>query len=617
LDALKQAGEAMSGALDTARDAIARHLPPGKSPEELYPFEYNFIAPVAMLKGTPVHDLPRLAWIRKFVQVTARVLDNMRKVKGKSEGAAEKLASLVEASPLRLLFQNAKELRDAEVETVRASLAARGAEAEASFFGSALALLRSVAEEIKNEPAQSPGDFGPYRDLFVEIPLPKIADDFQSDAVFAELRVAGPNPTSLFRASSLAECLGLSEEAYREIVSGDSLATALREGRLYALDYRGKTQTLSGTYLQWQKYTAAPRALFAVPPRGMGLVPVAILPAENAALVTPRDGSAWELAKSVVNVADANYHELVCHLGRTHLVVEPFVVSTKRKLPEAHPLRRLLEPHFEGTLFINWAAGQYLVAPGGFVDILLSGTVDADRVAAVLGTASRSFHDSYLPRWLAAQGVEDASKLPHYPFRDDALLLWEAIGAWTRDYTALYWPDAASIAKDEALQAWARELASFEGGRVSGFGEEKDGTIKTPEYLAGALQMLIFTGSAQHAAVNFPQGDLMDYAPAMPLAGYTALPKGEVSAEAWRQYLPPREQALNQINILYILGSVYHTRLGDYEDGAFTDEKVRPALRAFQERLRAIESEITRRNEARSVPYHYLLPSQIPQSINV
>ena len=58
---------------------------------------------------------------------------------------------------------------------------------------------------------------------------------------------------------------------------------------------------------------------------------------------------AWDKAKTAVQAADGNYHEAVSHLGQTHLVVEAFVMATENQL-SGHPVAKLLQPHFEGTL---------------------------------------------------------------------------------------------------------------------------------------------------------------------------------------------------------------------------------------------------------------------------
>ena len=89
-------------------------------------------------------------------------------------------------------------------------------------------------------------------------------------------------------------------------------------------------------------------------------------------------------------------------------------------------------------------------------------------------------------------------------------------------YLQLYYPDERTIAADTELQAWARELISPDRGRVDGFGQ--DGGIQTRDYLIEVVTTLLFTASAQHAAVNFPQRGIMSYAPAMPLATYAPTP---------------------------------------------------------------------------------------------
>ena len=70
---------------------------------------------------------------------------------------------------------------------------------------------------------------------------------------------------------------------------------------------------------------------------------------EDTPILTPQSGKyAWLFAKTIVQIADANYHEAVTHLGRTHLFVGPFAIATRRQLLDHHPLSLLLRPHFEG-----------------------------------------------------------------------------------------------------------------------------------------------------------------------------------------------------------------------------------------------------------------------------
>jgi hypothetical protein len=127
----------------------------------------------------------------------------------------------------------------------------------------------------------------------------------------------------------------------------DSLAAAGAEGRLYLLDYHELLSVVPAAETEPQKYISAPLALFAVPRGGRSLRPVAIQCGQDPdrfpiftpppAGTTARDW-AWEAAKTVVQVAEGNYHELFVHLARTHLLLEALTVASHRYLAEKHPL---------------------------------------------------------------------------------------------------------------------------------------------------------------------------------------------------------------------------------------------------------------------------------------
>jgi arachidonate 15-lipoxygenase len=467
-----------------------------------------------------------------------------------------------------------------------------------------------------------------YVSEFQTFRLPEIASVYQDDAIFAWMRVAGPNPLVLKRVASPGASFPVTDAQYRSVMGeGDSLASAGKEGRLYLADYKALSQLVPGTAPDQQKYVEAPLALFAVPAAGAPsrlLRPVAIqcaqAPGAASPIFTPSDGVAWEVAKLHVQVADGNFHELISHLGQTHLVLEAFAMATPRQLAPEHPVNVLLTPHFQGTLAINNAAEADLIAPGGPVDNLLAGTIASSTQLAVDAVLSYSVNQQFLPVALAHRGVDDPSTLPSYPYRDDATLLWGAIHTWVSRYLAVYYTSDADVLGDYELQHWIAELSSPSGCGLKDIGE--DGAIRTVAYLADLLTHVIFTASAQHAAVNFPQSSLMSFTPALPLAAYAPAPSitaGLPSSEIF-QHLPPLQQALLQLNVMMLLGGVYYSRLGDYDrniPGAyFTDARVREPLEAFQRELMEIEATIGKRNLQR-FPYVVLLPSQIPQSINI
>ena len=471
-----------------------------------------------------------------------------------------------------------------------------------------------------------------YDSLFVDIRLPQISKRFQEDLIFAYMRVAGPNPLMLQQLSEGDQPLQVTNEKYQQIIErfkfSDSLEAALQEGRLYKADYCLLKDMAQGSFPNnVKKYPGAPLALLAVPPvnsSSRSLIAVAIQcqqpsVSENPPVFTPLDGDNWMIAKTIVNMADSNYHELVSHLGRTHLFVEPFVLATKRKLPAHHKLRILLEPHFEGTILINYGAHKSLIATGGKVDELLASTIEEERVIAVEGAKSylHNFNDVMFPKTLTSHGVGDSAQLPDYPYRDDGRLIWDAIHTWVGAYLSIDYTSDQQLLKDQDLQNWAKELVSDQGGRLKNFGEDASGAIKTLNYLIDAVSSVIFTASAQHAAVNLPQSELMSYAPAFPLALYSPAPTSSEEQGNFMSMLPSVDRAQNQIEVLGLLGSVYYTKLGQYNEGYFKDPKVKPYLGKFQNQLRDIEIEISKKNFSRLMPYKFLLPSQIPQSINI
>ena len=459
-----------------------------------------------------------------------------------------------------------------------------------------------------------------YAEIFRTIGLPPIHRDYQKDEVFAEMRMAGFNPVMLQRVSALDDRFPVTEADFQSVLPGDSLARAGAEGRLFLVDFKALENVENGVFPSGQKYIYAPLALFATELVSRKLVPVAIQckqePAPGNPIFTPDDGINWLIAKTIVSIADANVHEAVSHLARTHLFIEPFVVSTYRQLAANHPLFLLLVPHFENTLAINRESWRHLIADRGAVDKMFGGTIQSTRRLVVAGVQSQVFKEALLPVSLKSRGVDDHQILPHYPYRDDAMLLWEAIHQWVVDYLGLYYKDDSEVAGDFELAAWSTEIVASEGGRLKGLGE--DGRIKTFGDLADAATLIIFTSSVQHAAVNFPQYDLMSYAPNAPLAAYAPAPtqKKGATIDDYLGILPPSDLAELQMELGYMLGSVRYTSLGHYRDEHFEDRRVQAPLRPIPDPAGGNRGD-HRRTEQTRRPYKFLAPSLVPQSINI
>jgi arachidonate 15-lipoxygenase len=565
-----------------------------------YGWSYSKLPPLAMAANVPGAELPAVRWVLHVVDLVMKVIENDYAVARDERVAAQRFAFGREVARLYHEFDR----------------------------GGLDRVLRGVVFAlVEGAGRRRPAALADYAALFKAIPLPAAAADYGDDAVFARLRVAGANPLVIRRLDAPDARLPVGDAELKAATGdGDSLARAHAEGRLYLADYGALANLPPGDFPDGPKFVSPALALFAVPPgggsRSRGLVPVAIQCAQTPTvpLFTPRDGINWQIAKSIVNTADAIVHETIAHLGRTHLMLEPIVVAARRQLDENHPLSVLLSPHFEGTLFINDAAWGILLAKGGPVDALLPFTIEATRDFAVRESVTPPFDDSAPRALFRSRGVDDAERLPEYPYRDDALVVWDAIHAWVAAYLAIYYDGDAAVRADGELQAWIGELTASDGGRMRGIGErtpEGRAAFVTLARLVDTVALIIFTASAQHGAVNAPQYPLMSYAPQAPLARYAPAPTrkdGATEADYLAQ-LPSLAVAQTLLNVSFVLGSMRYSKLGHYGFFYFCDPRVQAPLARFQAQLRTIEATITARNQSR-VPYPFLLPSSIPQSIN-
>ena len=123
---------------------------------------------------------------------------------------------------------------------------------------------------------------------------------------------------------------------------------SFQRGNVYIADYsvlHGMNSMNQDT--EHNNHIAAPMCLFLVQKSG-NMRPIAIQLCQEvgSAIWTPEDGSEdWLLAKLFVRHADF-LHQFVVHMLYCHLAMEPFVVATMRQLPQAHPVYKLLKPHF-------------------------------------------------------------------------------------------------------------------------------------------------------------------------------------------------------------------------------------------------------------------------------
>jgi arachidonate 15-lipoxygenase len=571
-------------------------------------------------RGLPAGEHFGLAWLEELAATGVLLINNSRGFLDKHRG-------------------HATEIRDA----LHEDLKPQGGQLMARLLARIQSIMLwgdGAAEDRKVTRATHLDDFDA---LYAEIALPPIARTYGlKHSLFAHLRVAGANPMQIQGVDRLGDRFPLPDATYRRIMGeGDSLAKAGAEGRLYVTDYAILDGVTGGVFPHGQKYGAAPLAVFAVP-QGISdaraLAPVAIQlgqrPGPDNPIFTPLDDPwAWRIAKAYLNSADSNVHQVVHHLAHTHLVIEPIVIATHRRLAPEHPVSALLVPHFDGTLAINDAAVHHLIALRGGVDALATPPIEVIHDLVAKSVSTWSFRGSMLHTDLAARRVADVEALPDYPYRDDAILVHREIKDFVAGYLALFYASDLDVQQDPELAAWGAEIVAADGGRIRDFGD--GGRFATVADLTDALTHIVFTASAQHAAVNFPQFDLMSYAPVMPMATYRPPPtrKDGLGEEDFFAMLPSIEMAHYQLSLGRLLGGLRHTVLGDRTPmeklgGSFAglghtafgehpvDRQVEEVHERFRRRLRELDGVIDVRNTAR-IGYPYLKPKLIPRSINI
>jgi len=285
---------------------------------------------------------------------------------------------------------------------------------------------------------------------------------------------------------------------------------AIAQGRLYIADDAVLDGCTGGTVDQYRKYLWAPIVVYAWRPEAPGQpgarVVVGIQCGQDPAswpLWQPGDGDSWRMAKVTVASADSQVQGLVVHFGLCHVVMESVALATRRTLARRHPLRALLAAHTEDTLEANDITRSALTPVGGTIDRLQAQSRD-DSLALVV-QAVRDFRrmQSSPPEDFARRGVDDTTALPAYPFRDDQLLLWEAVSQWVEDYVRAYYGDDAAVQRGGELQDFVAEMQGLEQGRLAGIG-----AIQTVQRLVHLMSRIVFgcgspgatAGTAGHAA---------------------------------------------------------------------------------------------------------------------
>uniref|UniRef100_UPI0037E8228A hydroperoxide isomerase ALOXE3 n=1 Tax=Semicossyphus pulcher TaxID=241346 RepID=UPI0037E8228A len=441
---------------------------------------------------------------------------------------------------------------------------------------------------------------------------------WMEDWYFGHQCLNGCNPLLLRQTSVLPPNMSITSDMLRPFLPEDSsLEQELQTGNVYLLDYEVLDGVPANVINGKQTYLSAPLCLFHLNRKGH-LVPIAIQLQQTAGpqnpVFLPSDpGSDWLLAKIFVHNADFQCHQLASHYLRTHMLGELCCVAMLRQLPEPHPLHQLLMPHLRTSLQINFQARASLLAADGVFDKAIGCGLEALPVLLSRASDRISYLSLCAPDDLKERGVD---KLPHSFYAKDALRVWDALHRFVVGWVSLYYRGDNEVQQDSELQNWISDINTHGFNDHSGFPQ----CFHTKAEVSKFVTMIIFSCSALHAAVNFSQLNFALWMPNCP--AYMCRPppqvKGQVTEDDIMSFLPDVNSTCRVLSALSLLSqpAVDFVPLCHYKEAIFKDAPGR-LLEEVQAELRAISDDITERNRGLELPYPYLSPERIENSVAI
>ena len=228
-----------------------------------------------------------------------------------------------------------------------------------------------------------------------------------------------------------------------------------------------------------------------------------------------------------------------------------------RNLPDAHPIFKLLRPHFRYTMAINTKGRLKLMNDGGTVDRTFAIGGEGRRQLMYRGGMAYNIHCTNIKRSVQERGVDDPNILPGYYYRDDGLKIWNAIEDYITDVLNEFYSSDGDVKNDPELQNFARDIYTngFPGHHGSQQGHGFPNVIETKTQLVELCTLIIFTASAQHAAVNFGQYEIYSFSPNSPAGLRLPAPtvKGEANLKTILDALPDIDTAGLAIAVAHML----------------------------------------------------------------
>ncbi|XP_068183028.1 polyunsaturated fatty acid 5-lipoxygenase [Antennarius striatus] len=471
-------------------------------------------------------------------------------------------------------------------------------------------------------------DFADFEKIFWRIKntiSEYVMQHWKEDFMFGYQFLNGCNPVLIKKCTKLPDKFPVTHEMVSVCLERKlTLEQEVEAGNIYIVDY----EVLDGispndTDPCTAQFLTAPMCLL-YKNTEKKVLPIAIqlsqTPGEDNPIFLPTDKDYdWLLAKIWVRSADFQHHQTITHLLRTHLMTEVFAVAMFRELPAVHPVYKLLIPHIRFTIAINTKAREQLICKCGLFDKanVLGGGGHIQLVRKAM--ESLTFRSLTFPDIIKSRGMEKQEELPTYFYRDDGNRVWEATKIFVSDVVHIYYSTDEAVQADEEIQAFVKEVRSC--GMQDSESCEFPKSVKSREELTDYLTVIVFTASAQHAAVNFGQYDWCSWIPNAPSTMRRPPPqqKGLADAKMIIDSLPDRGRSCWHLGAVWALSQYQENELylGMYPDEHFVEKPVKAAMERFRKQLTEITKSIKRRNQTKNLPYYNMSPDRIPNSVAI
>ncbi|XP_050958773.1 polyunsaturated fatty acid 5-lipoxygenase [Labeo rohita] len=451
--------------------------------------------------------------------------------------------------------------------------------------------------------------------------LENVIQNWNTDYMFGYQFLNGCNPVMISKCVELPDNFPVTHEMVEgSLQRGLTLDEELKAGNIYIANY----EILEGLHANKSSqntpyYVTAPICLL-YNNRLNQIVPIAIQLSQTGGDVSPiflpnDDEYDWMLAKMWVKSADFNVHQLLTHLLKTHLLSEVFEVAMYRQLSAVHPVYKLLVPHVRFTIAINAEARKGLISEDGIFSKISSLSGDGIKELMKRGLETLTYKSLCFPEAIKARGME---KAPNYYYREDGMRIWETLNRFVSDVVEIYYDSDEAVRSDVEIQKFVKDI-SLHGlqDKTEKFPKGLYSRVELVEYLTA----VIFTASAQHAAVNFGQFDWYGWIPNSPSTMRKPPPqdKGTVNLKIIMETLPDRDCSSLVLGTAWSLTRFQENErfLGFYPDMYFTEQPVKQAIKTFRKKLDDLTDQIKSRNKTLTMDYCYLSPDKIPNSVAV